>query len=409
MQKFVSAIAPVTCSPPFERGTANLGNARESCKINVAHLITGLSVGGAQRALAGLLQASTGNFVSHRVFSMMDVGPVGCELIKAGVKVRALEMHPGSPSLLALFRFAKALRHLRPDILQCWTYHANLLGLIAGRLAGVPHIVWNIRCSNIEFAHYRRLTRWTVFLGARLSGFVDAVIVNSVVGRNVHSAWGYHNTQTIVISNGINLDELKPDPSARGSVRAELGLSRDMILIGLIARYHPMKNHAGFLKAAGLLCQREPLVHYLLAGDDVNTDNLELCRLVRENGLDRHIHLLGRRRDIPRLTAALDIAISSSVSGEGFSNAVGEAMACGVPCVVTNVGDAAYIVGDGGVVVPPGDPTALAGGIAEMVDLGPHGRKALGQKARQRVEEKFSIPTMVEAYESLYQNIVNRS
>jgi glycosyltransferase involved in cell wall biosynthesis len=285
-------------------------------------------------------------------------------------------------------------------------YHANLLGVIAGKLAGVPHIVWNIRSSNIDFSHYRRLTRWTVFLGARLSGFVDAVIVNSEVGRSVHRAWGYHNARMIVIPNGFNIDHLKPDPSARGSVRAELGVRQDTLLIGLIARYHPRKDHASFLNAAALLCRREPLVHYLLAGDGVALENSELSHLVRENGLERHIHLLGRRRDIPRLTAALDIATSSSAFGEGFSNAVGEAMACGVPCVVTDVGDAADIVGDTGSVVPAGNPEALARGLADMMDLGPDGRKALGQRARQRVEARFSQARMVEAYESLYERLV---
>jgi glycosyltransferase involved in cell wall biosynthesis len=377
--------------------------------IDVVDLITVLSVGGTQRALTTLVETSNGNVVSHRVYSMMDVGPVGEELISAGVDVRALEMHRGSPSLFALLRFVRALSNARPDVLQCWTYHANLLGFVAGKLAGVPHIVWNIRCSNIEFDHYHRLTQWTVSLGARLSGFVDAIIFNSVAGKNVHRAWGYQNAKTMVIPNGINLDEFKPDYSARSSVRDELALSRDSLLIGLIARYHPMKDHAGFLNAAALGCQREPLIHLLLAGEGVDPDNSELSRLVYEKGLKGRIHLLGRRRDIPRLTAALDIATSSSISGEGFSNALGEAMACGVPCVATDVGDTADIVGDTGVVVPPGSPRALARGLTDMVDLGVAGRKALGQRARQRVEEKFSIPTMVEAYKSLYQDIVDRS
>lgn len=375
--------------------------------INVIDLITSLSVGGAQRALATLVHASSGNRFSHRVFSMMEIGPIGEELIDAGVNVRALKMHRGSLSLLALLRFVKTLRKLRPDVLQCWTYHANLMGLIAGRLSGIPHIVWNIRCSNIEFSHYPPLTHWTVFLGARLSRLADAIIVNSVVGRNVHRARGYHNAKTIVIPNGINIVEFKPDSSARRSVRAELDLRQDSVLIGLIARYHPMKDHAGFLKAAARLCERHPLVHYLLAGDGIDSENSELSRLIHENGLKRHIHLLGRRSDIPRLTAAFDLAASSSASGEGFSNAIGEAMACGVPCVATDVGDAGDIVGDAGVVVPPGHPDALARGLADMLDLGPAGRKALGQRARQRVEAKFSLARMVKAYESLYEKIVD--
>jgi glycosyltransferase involved in cell wall biosynthesis len=377
--------------------------------IDIVDLITVLSVGGTQRALTTLVGGSNGNIASRRVYSMMDVGPVGEELISTGIDVQALEMRRGSPSLFALSGLVRSLRSARPDVLECWTYHANLLGLVAGKLAGVPHIIWNIRCSNIEFGQYRRLTQWTVSLGARFSAFVDAIIFNSVAGKTVHQAWGYHNAKMMVIPNGINLAEFKPDRSARSSVRQELALSGDSLLIGLIARYHPMKDHAGFLNAAALLCRREPFIHLLLAGEDVGPDNSELSRLVYEKGLQGRVQLLGRRRDIPRLTAALDIATSSSVSGEGFSNAVGEAMACGVPCVATDVGDAADIVGDTGVVVPPGNAGALARGLAEIIDLGPHGRKTLGQRARQRVEEKFSIPTMIEAYKSLYQDIVDGS
>jgi len=373
--------------------------------IDVLHLITGLGVGGAERALASLVQAKNRLHVCHRVVSMTEIGPVGAELASAGVSVQALEMRRGSPSPLALLRLVAILRRSRPDILHCWMYHANLLGLVAGKLAGVPHIIWAIHSANEKLSGWRPLTRSVARVSARLSRYPEVIVSAATSGKRIHAAWGYDTSKMVVIHNGYDLDVFRPAPEARDTIRRELGLSPDTLLVGMIARYDPAKDFRNFFQAASILLKRHTGVHFLMAGTDVSPDNPEVSRPIHELGLARHFHLLGRRDDVPILAAALDVACLSSVT-EAFPNAVGEAMACGVPCVVTDVGDAALILGDTGRVVPPGNSEALARGLADMIDLGPEGRTLLGQRGRKRVEERFSLARMVEAYESLYQSLM---
>jgi len=209
-----------------------------------------------------------------------------------------------------------------------------------------------------------------------------------------------------LIPNGFDLGLFKPDPVARRSVRAELGIAEDTVLIGLIARFHPVKGHATFFKAAGLLSLTAPGIRFVLSGDEVTPDNSPLARMIRENQLDGKVHLLGPRPDTARVMAALDIANSASES-EAFPNVVAEAMACGVPCVATDVGDSASIICGTGRVVPPHDPEALAEACSELIGMGAPGREELGRRARKRVETAFALATMVRSYETLYQNMAS--
>jgi len=376
--------------------------------IRIVHLISGLNVGGAERDLGKLVQGSDGSRFQHVVVSMIEPGPVGKELAADGVEVHELGMRPGRPSPGGVLRLVKILRRIRPDVLHCWMYHANLLGLLAGKLAGVPHIVWGILCSDVDLGRYRPLTRWVVWLCARLSRLATIIIVNSQAGKKIHQAWGYDASKMVVIPNGFDVERFKPDAAARRSVRVELGVAKDTLLIGLIARFDPMKDHATFLKAAGLLCRSNPSVHFLLAGAGITQDNVAIREMVSENCLEGFVHLLGLREDIPRLTAALDIACLSS-TGEGFPNVMGEAMACGVPCVVTAVGDAAYIVGDTGRVVPARIPEAMSAAWAELIEMGPTARHALGERARQRVEENFSLDNFVRRHIGWYEALISPS
>jgi glycosyltransferase involved in cell wall biosynthesis len=208
-----------------------------------------------------------------------------------------------------------------------------------------------------------------------------------------------------VIPNGIDTRQFVPSAQARLSVRSELRLSEDALLIGLIGRFHPMKDHANFLKAAALVSKTHPLAHFVLVGRDVDRQNQRLNKSIEELGLADRVHLLGERQDTARLTAALDIFSLSSSYGESCPNVIGEAMACGVPCVVTDIGDARWIVGEAGRVVPPRAPQALAGAWKEIIDLGPDTRKALGVFARSRVIENFPLHSVIARYEYLYEAV----
>ncbi|MBT9173999.1 MAG: N-acetyl-alpha-D-glucosaminyl L-malate synthase [Syntrophomonadaceae bacterium] len=221
----------------------------------------------------------------------------------------------------------------------------------------------------------------------------------------MHAELGYVRDKMTVIPNGFDLEVFKPDPASRLSVRRELGLPEDAVLVGLVARFDRQKDHRNFVHAAGKVAAEYPGARFLLCGSGVTAENRELDGWLRAAGVRDRCHLLGQREDVPRLMAALDVAVSSSL-GEAFPLVVGEAMSCGVPCVVTDVGDSALIVGDTGKVVPSEDFAALACGIGELLEAGAERRSLLGEAARRRIGEHVSLPDMVAAYERLYREIV---
>jgi glycosyltransferase involved in cell wall biosynthesis len=372
--------------------------------IKIVHLITELNTGGAEQMLHKLVTRMDPNAFSPLVVSMTDRGPVGERLANEGVPVLELGMRLGRPNPVGLLRLCRLLREHDPDVLQTWLYHADLLGLVAGKASAVKKIVWGIRCSDMDLGNYSPLTALTVWFNAKLSVLPDAILVNSEKGREVHEKRGYSTRRMTVLPNGFDLERFRPDETAREWLLAQLGLPRQATLIGFVARFDPMKDHETFFRAAEALAAKEDSVHFVLAGDGMVASNPQVSGFVNPKLRDR-VHLLGRREDIPRLLAALDIATSASAYGEGFSNAVGEAMACGVPCVVTDVGDAEQIVGGTGEVVPPGSPQRLSEAWKRLVDVGREKRKRLGEQARARVVEKYEIGAVVRRFEDFYRGL----
>ena len=292
--------------------------------------------------------------------------------------------------------------------MQTWLYHAGLLGLLIGRAAGIKRIVWGIRCSNMHLRNYRPLTALTVKIAGGLSFLADGIVVNSTEGRKVHGRRGYHTERMILIPNGFDTERFHPDGGASRWLLSQLSLSEDVALIGLVARFDPMKDHKNFLKAASLLAARDESVLFVMVGRGMNHNNRKLIPLLDDYRLKDRVHLLGLRHDIPRIVAALDIATSSSAFGEGFSNTIGEAMSCGIPCVVTDVGDSAQIVGDTGRVVPPRDPEAMARAWARLLKIGRDGRRDLGERARSRIVENFELGKIVNKFEHLYEKLAEK-
>jgi glycosyltransferase involved in cell wall biosynthesis len=287
-------------------------------------------------------------------------------------------------------------------------YHGNLAAWLAARQQTPrPRLIWNIRQTLYGLHLEGRLTRWIIRLGARLSTDPERIIYNSIVSSQQHEAAGYAGNGRMVIPNGFDLTAYLPDPAARFTVRKEFGLAADTLLIGHVARQHPMKGHTSVLKAASLVVARYPDARFLLIGLNVSKDNPGLMAEIDALNLRKNVLLAGERKDMPRLVAAMDLAVSASEWGEGFPNVIGEAMATGVPCVVTNVGDSASIVGDCGLVVPPGEAAALAAAICELLATEPERRQQIGQDARARVREKFSIERVGRMYLDLYQGRVS--
>jgi glycosyltransferase involved in cell wall biosynthesis len=374
--------------------------------IRVAHVIAGLGVGGAEMSLLKLLTALDRDEFPAEVISLTGDAPLGERIRLLGIPVHALDLAPGRPDPRLVLRLAAQLRRSQPDLVQTWMYHADFIGGLAARLAGSPPVVWNVRHTFTNMDAFKPGTRLVVRLNAHLSRSLPARIVcNAEAGRASHAAIGYDAAKMVVIPNGFDLDAFRPDPQARRDVRRELGLGEGTPLVGLCARFHPDKDHHTFFRAAALLHARLPDVHFLLWGKGVDEDNPAISAWLDEGDLRGVARLLGPRDDSPRLAAALDVAALSSAS-EAFPTVVGEAMACEIPCAVTDVGDAADIVGETGRVVPPGDPAALAEAWQSLLALPAAERRALGQQARQRVFARFDLKQTAAAYARLYRDII---
>jgi glycosyltransferase involved in cell wall biosynthesis len=374
--------------------------------LKVVFVITDLVMGGTERMLYNVISHLDRDRFQSRVASLIEIGPMGRDLQSLGVPVYALGMTHGTMNPWYIIRLARWLEQDVPDVVVTWLYHADLLGGLAARLAGNIRIVWNLRHGTLD-PQCKRSLRWTVRACAKLSHYLpDRIICCSEASRREHAAIGYDVEKMVVIPNGVHSRKFKPDASARFSVRAELGVPVDAPLIGFMARFHPEKDHHTFIEAAARLHPHRPDAHFLLCGENITRGNHQLSAWIRMTGASQCFHLLGMREDMPRLTASLDILTLCS-SSEGFPNVLLEAMACGVPCVVTDVGDLARIIGNAGFVVPLKCPDTLSRTWMRVLEAEPSFRTQLGIVGRARVEEHFSLPKIVARYEALLDDIAS--
>jgi glycosyltransferase involved in cell wall biosynthesis len=379
-----------------------------SAPIRVAFVISGLEVGGAESVLLRIVPRLTPH-IEPEVISLTTVGPIGEQLQDLGVPVHALGMPASIMSITHLPNLVGRIRALAPDVVQTVMYHADLLGGIAARVAKVPAVAWSIHNSAGRLDAMKRSTRITISACAYTSSRIpDRIMCCSETARRNHIALGYDASRFDVIPNGFDLDVWRPDPSVRRAVRAELGFEPDVPLVGLFARLDPQKDHAGFFEAAGRLHRIRPDVRFVLAGSGVTDSDPQLSEWARRAGVTDVVRMLGLRDDLRRLVPSLDLAVLTSI-GEAFPNAVGEAMACGIPCVVTDVGDAAAMVGDTGRIVPPNDPESAAAAWAQVLGLTPEARFALGAAARERVSKLYEMSAIARRYRQFYETLKSRS
>lgn len=370
----------------------------------VLHVITSLETGGAEAMLLKLLEASGG--AGQLVVNLSAGGGLRPLFLASGTELVELGMTPRRANPAALLRLAGLIRRRRPELVHGWMHHGNLAALLAQKLSGrrVP-VLWNIRNALNEAAWQRRATWAVIRAGGALSRLAASIVYNSRVGLSQHQAIGYAHRSVEVIPNGFDVERFRPDPQARASVRAELGLAPATCAIGLVARYHPVKDHAALVMAAGTLRREGVDLALIMAGSDVVGQNPELAATIAAAGIASRTLLLGERLDVARILAGLDIAVLCSRS-EGFPNALGEAMACGVPCVATDVGDCRFLLGAGGIIVPPRDPGALADALRHLIGLAPEARRELGLTGRARIEREFTLSRIVQRYEHLYDRVI---
>ena len=371
--------------------------------LRLMHLITSLNVGGAQMDLYKAITRFNPERISSTVVSLVPPGKIGKLIEDQGIPVLSVDMRPGRPNPLALFRLAAILRRFQPHILQTYLYHADLLGFLAGKLSRVPIILWNLKQSSMDFSRYRPTSGFTVWLCARLSRGVKRILVNSLSGLKAHAALGYDAERMVMAPNGFEMTRFQPHPASYREVREELGIPSDARLVGILARFDPQKDHETFLKAAPLILAAHPETYFLMTGNGVAQDNPAFTKLLQANPVDpERLFILGERTDMPRLLASLDVFVSSSAFGEGMPTVIGEAMACGVPCVATDVGDSALMVGETGLLVRPRDPEELARAVGQVLAWPPAERFQRSQAARVRIQERFDIGKIAAQLETFY-------
>jgi glycosyltransferase involved in cell wall biosynthesis len=356
----------------------------------IVYVTAGLRGGGAEAALARLATARPGVADEITIVSLLPAEAHMARLRAAGIEVIELRFDKPAGIATGLLKLARLIADRRPDIVQGWMYYGDLAALIALALSGrrrQTHLVWSIRCSAMEWRSYGFGLGLVVKACALLSRWPDLVTANSAAGLKSHLALGYRPRRAQVVANGIDVVEFQPDAAARRAVRTELGIAEDAIVLAHVARVDAMKDHGSFLAAMAAL----PDLSALLVG--AGTEKLPAAP---------NLFRLGRRCDVARLFAAADLVISSSRFGEGFSNVLAEGMACGLPAVATDVGDAKLIVGDTGFIVPPESPDALAVVIRKLAAEAPTARAERGSRARARIVENFAMGQAIQRYMELY-------
>ncbi|MBB1603854.1 glycosyltransferase [Variovorax sp. UMC13] len=379
--------------------------------MNVLHVITGLNNGGAEAVLFRLIENDKGSGYLHFVVSLTDRGIYSERLEAVGAKVYALNFPRGKIVFSGLIKLYQIFRQIKPDVVQTWMYHADLIGGLIARFSGIRAVAWGIRHANLDPQHNSRTTLAIARLCMYLSRWVPKIIVScSLQATAVHQAMGYCFDKFVYIPNGYNMARFDVDLVGRASLRAEIGLADDVFVIGMVARFDPQKDHRNLLDALGQLKRCGIQFSCLLVGVGMSEENDVLRAWIREAGIADRIILMGPRADIPAVMNAIDVHVLSSL-GEAFPNVLAEAMACGTPCVTTDVGDAAVIVRDHGWVVVPQDRNALAAGLEKAhFSFSRGGLKWQEQKlaCRAHIMNNFELNIMCERYHDIWKSCVEQ-
>ncbi len=363
-------------------------------------LVRRLDQGGAQRQLLAIAVGLRLAGWDVHVVLFYPGGVFEKELVSRGIPLHLPGKRGRWDVIGFVVRLATCLRGLRPTVIYSFMDVPNITASVLKPLLRHTRIVWGLRASNMDFSHYGWLSWLASKLEIRLSRFTDRVVANSNAGRLHAIQSGFQADRIVVVPNGIDVDHFRPERDMRQMKRSEFGIDEDVLLVGLIGRLDPMKDHLTFLSAASAVARQRKNVRFICVGGGSRADYAEmLTERGISIGLADRLIWAGARSDMPAIFNSLDVSVSSSAFGEGFSNTIAEAMACGVPCVVTDVGDSALIVGNAGMVVPPRNPSRMADAILEMIDLPEDVRRQMGIAARARISNEFSLVKLVQLTE----------
>lgn len=342
----------------------------------------------------------------HSVTSLSGKGRIVGDLVAHGVEVSEMGMKKNIKAVQGIRDLTKRLKSTRPVVVQTWLYHADLVGGLAARRAGMP-VIWNLRQTGVA----RGGQKWSTALIVRLCAIVSKslpvkIVCGSRAAREAHSEMGFDDNSMVVITNGVDTEMFRLDALARREFRHELGVADDTLVVGRVGRYHPQKDYRGFVEMAAELQKSIPRICFVLAGEKVDWSNSELSTWIQEKGLRSSFRLLGARRDVEKIMSGLDLFVSSSAFGEGFPNVIAEALACEVPCVATDVGDSREILGAPDRIVAPGDYGALAAAARDILAGPREARYRIGREGRKRISANYSMDRMIDSYETLYDEIL---
>lgn len=376
--------------------------------MKITHVITGLNSGGAEAVLYRLVSGDVQSGNRHTVISMMDRGAYAARLKQVGCPVLCLGMPRGRLTARGLVALYRHLKRQQPDVVQTWMYHANMVGGLIARMAGIHNIVWGIRQSNLDRDKNSRLTLAVIRISAWFSGCVPArIICCSNHAIQLHASIGFCSGKMTLIHNGFDLNQFDRNRDTRDKTRRRLHLDGNTPVIGMVARFDPLKDHQNLIAALQIVRERGGSFICLLVGAGMTPANKQMKTLLEQAGLKDCVRLLGPLDDVAAIMNALDLHVLSS-AGESFPNVLAEAMACGTPCVTTAVGDAALIVGDQGWTVPPRCAPALANAI--LAALAERASQPCRWQQRQttgrdRIVQRYALDRMTDAYRNLWSEL----
>lgn len=377
-----------------------------SAAVKVLHIITGLNVGGAENMLAKLLESAAQTGEQSQVVSLLEPGPLADRIEAQGIAIHTLGLRRGLATPSAALALRRLVRRLAPQVIHGWMYHGNLAASFARKCSDRPQaLIWNVRHSLSDPQFETRRTRALLWLSARLSDRPDAIIYNSHAAMEEHQAIGFSPRRAVVLPNGFDCGKYRPDKAARALLESQFAIAPDALVVGCVARLHPMKDQANLVEAVARARATGYDIHLLMVGEGLAEPPTDLAALIARRLPSDRVTTSGARFDIASWMPGLDALAVPSAWGEGFPNVIGEALACGVPVVTTDVGDSARIVGAEGAVVPPSDPAGFASALERLLSLPGAARRDLGLAGRERVERDYSLSTISNRYADLYRSL----
>ena len=372
--------------------------------MKVLHIITGLSDGGAEAVLYRLCLFDKEH--NHVVISLQNEDKYGPLIKDLGIDVYTLDFLNGKVRILGLVKLFRLIKKLKPDVIQTWMYHADFVGGIVGRIAGIKNIVWGVHHTTLV----KEKSKSSTILIARINAFISNFVPKKIIycaskSREVQESIGFNKSRGEVIANGYDVASFNQNDSLGKAFKDELNISSETFLIGHVGRYNPQKDHQTLFESLSILKQKHLKFNALIIGTNLDNNNKELVEMLNKADLNDCVHLLGKRSDIPSVMNGIDLFVLSSAFGEAFPNVLNESMACGTPCVATDVGDSASIIGNTGWIASAQKSDTIAEAIIKAFEEKHSNNNLWLQRkkdCRKRIVENFSIEKMIKRYKKVW-------